>query len=75
MTSIRVIHGVIAIIGILVSCSLDSPAQEAIDTSLTTDGTTPRPAYPAFSWDRIPLYMHMRKSAAFTPEGLEYLSN
>ena len=30
--------------------------------------------YPSFSWDTVPLYMHMRKSAAFTPEELEYLA-
>jgi len=29
---------------------------------------------PDFSWDTVPLYMHMRKSAAFTPEELEYLA-
>ncbi len=30
--------------------------------------------YPAFSWDHVPLYMHMRKSEAFTPEELKYLA-
>lgn len=30
--------------------------------------------YPEFSWDHVPRYMHMRKSAAFTQEELEYLS-
>ncbi|MFC1766435.1 alpha-L-fucosidase [Planctomycetota bacterium] len=30
--------------------------------------------YPKFSWDTVPLYMHMRKSAAFTPEELDYLA-
>ena len=30
--------------------------------------------YPEFSWDRVPLYMHMRKSQAFTQEELEYLA-
>ena len=71
MTSIRIINGVIAIIGLLVSCSLDSSAQEAIET---TGGTTPRPAYPEFTWDRIPLYMHMRKATSFTQEELNYLA-
>ena len=74
MTSKRIINGVIAIIGLLASCSLDSTAQEAIETSLTTGGTTPRPAYPEFTWDRIPLYMHMRKATSFTQEELNYLA-
>jgi len=30
--------------------------------------------FPRFSWDYVPLYMHMRKSTAFTPEELEYLA-
>ena len=30
--------------------------------------------YPEFSWDTIPLYMHMRKSAKFTQEELNYLA-
>jgi hypothetical protein len=29
---------------------------------------------PAFSWDRVPLYMHIRKSSGFTPEELHYLA-
>jgi len=31
-------------------------------------------AYPDFSWDHVPLYMHMRKSKAFSQEELEYLA-
>ena len=30
--------------------------------------------YPEFSWDRVPRYMHMRKSDAFTDEEFAYLS-
>jgi len=30
--------------------------------------------YPSFSWDTIPLYMHMRKSKSFSQEELEYLA-
>ena len=29
---------------------------------------------PAFSWDHVPLYMHIRKSTGFTPEELRYLA-
>jgi hypothetical protein len=29
--------------------------------------------YPAFSWDKVPLYMHIRKAAAFTPAELKFL--
>ena len=30
--------------------------------------------YPDFSWDKVPLYMHLRKSAAYTEEELNYLA-
>lgn len=29
---------------------------------------------PEFSWDTIPLYMHVRKAAAFTPDEINYLA-
>mgnify|MGYP003113647345 CR=1 FL=1 len=35
-------------------------------------GVAPRPQ---FSWDHVPLYMHMRKATDFTSEELEYLAN
>ena len=35
---------------------------------------TTRSNYPEFSWDNVPLYMHMRKSTAFTAEELKYLA-
>lgn len=53
----------------------------ALLTALTCLGAadTPRavPAaerFPDFSWDRVPLYMHIRKSTGFTPEELRYLA-
>ena len=70
----RIINGIVAIIGILVSCSLDSSAQEAIETSLTRNGPKPKPTYPEFSWDRIPLYMHIRKAKSYTDEEIAFLA-
>ena len=32
------------------------------------------PNYPEFSWDTMPLYMHVRKNTAFTKDEIEYLS-
>ena len=68
------INGVLAIMGLLASCPPDSSAQEAIATSLTTGRTTPRPAYPEFTWDHIPLYMHIRKAKFYTDEEIEFLA-
>jgi hypothetical protein len=30
--------------------------------------------YPRFSWDRIPLYMHVRKATSFTAKEIEFLA-
>ena len=38
-------------------------------------GQAARPAYPEFSWDRLPLYIHVRKAAAFDQEELAYLAS
>ena len=29
---------------------------------------------PEFSWDKIPLYMHLRKSTSFTKEEIQFIS-
>ncbi len=31
-------------------------------------------SYPKFSWDRVPLYQHVRKGTSFTPEEIRYLA-
>ena len=78
------------ITAVVLTCVIASPAlasgDEAQDTSnrhqrdnrslLISDESqlTPKDHYPAFSWDTIPLYMHMRKSTSFTQEELEYLA-
>ncbi len=70
----RVIAGVIAVIGLLVSCSLESSAQESAEPSPTNNGTSTRPAYPEFTWDRVPLYMHIRKATSYTDEEIAFLA-
>jgi hypothetical protein len=39
----------------------------------TTRGAGTR-AYPRFSWDRIPLYMHVRKADSYTPSEIKFLA-
>ena len=70
----RVINCAIAIIGFLMSCSLDSYAQEARETSLATGGAQLKPTYPEFNWDRIPLYMHIRKAKSYTDDEIAFLA-
>jgi len=38
------------------------------------DERAPGNHYPEFNWDRLPLYIHVRKAKAFTPEELNYLA-
>jgi hypothetical protein len=60
---------------------LSSYLATALLTALTcvAAADTPRAGstaerFPDFSWDRMPLYMHIRKSTGFTPEELRYLA-
>jgi len=60
---------------------LSSYLAEALLTTLTCSGAADTPGavpvaerFPDFSWDRVPLYMHIRKSTGFTPEELRYLA-
>ncbi len=39
------------------------------------DPSTATPSrYPRFSWDHVPLYMHIRKDVAYTPEELRFIA-
>ncbi|MDP0491268.1 MAG: putative glycoside hydrolase [Verrucomicrobiota bacterium JB023] len=51
---------------LLLSCPLSSQ-------SVTKD-LQDNAAMPSFSWDRIPLYMHIRKASSFSEEELEFLA-
>jgi hypothetical protein len=31
-------------------------------------------SYPSFSWDRIPLYMHIRKAASYSDDEIAFLA-
>jgi len=46
-------------------------AEPNVGGSASTDATSSRPQ---FSWDHVPLYMHVRKSKGFTPKELNYLA-
>ena len=37
--------------------------------------STPAVTMPTFSWDTLPLYIHVRKARKFTPEELKYLAS
>lgn len=43
-------------------------------SEIDTKATTPKDNYPQFSWDRIPLYMHIRKAKSFTDEEIKFLA-
>lgn len=70
----RFICSTLAIGGILLSCSSGTPAQETGKHSLGRNGTTPKAAYPEFTWDRIPLYMHVRKATSYTEKEIAFIA-
>jgi len=54
--------------------NLDRLASEDTEQSLTSNGAKPKAAYPEFTWDRIPLYMHIRKATSYTDEEIAFLA-
>ena len=75
---------------VVLVCVLVSPAMVSggkarvgLDKGRPDDGSSqireasssvPKDHYPRFSWDAIPLYMHMRKATRFTQKELNYLA-
>ncbi len=54
-----------------------SPNGYALKVSMrkqAEDALTARPGYPEFSWDRMPLYMHIRKDKAYTEAEIQFLA-
>lgn len=45
-----------------------------ITSLLSSNCTREKSSYPEFSWDHVPLYMHLRKAKAFNEEELAYLT-
>jgi len=43
-------------------------------TDITINNTTLKSKLPVFSWDKMPLYMHVRKATAFSKKEIKYLS-
>jgi hypothetical protein len=70
----------ITLLLLTVSCSEKSIKIEDTNQSDVTEETTEIDDidiknYPDFSWDKMPLYMHVRKSTAFTDEEIKYLAD
>ncbi len=72
MIRIPTFRALVALSSLLIWCSSMSIAQEAVQAS-TGVGVSQR-EYPAFTWDRIPLYMHIRKAKAYTEEEIAFLA-
>ena len=63
---------IVALSSLLIWCSSTSIAQEAGQASLGL--RVSQREYPAFTWDRIPLYMHIRKAKAYTEQEIAFLA-
>jgi putative glycosyl hydrolase-like family 15 (GHL15) protein len=52
----------------------EEDAEGRVSRALTGEGSGMSAAYPEFSWDRIPRYMHIRKAHAFTEQEIAFLA-
>ena len=53
---------------VLILCAAPSASQGA------EKRPAPKENYPQFSWDRIPLYMHVRKARSYTEKEIAFLA-
>ena len=65
-------RNIVALSGLLIFCFSPSIALEAGEPSI--DLSVSQHNYPTFTWDRIPLYMHIRKAEAYTEEEIKFLA-
>ncbi len=72
MIRIHILRGIVTLSSLLVLCCPNSIAQEA--SQAPTGVGASRPEYPAFTWDRIPLYMHIRKAKGYTDKEIAFLA-
>ena len=54
---------------------LAQSSSKPTDNSITPSASTPAVGMPAFSWDTLPLYIHVRKATKFSPEELKHLAS
>lgn len=54
------------VFALLAASGSDTFAQVAVETR--------QPTYPNFTWDRIPLYLHIRKATAFTDDEIQFMA-
>ena len=73
MNSKRIIN-IVFIVGILSSCFAESSAQGSKSNSLKSKRAKPNRTCPEFSWDRIPLYMHIRKAKSYTDKEVAFMA-
>jgi len=73
-TNSKRVTNIVFIAGILSFCIAESSAQGSRNSSPEGKRTTPIRACPEFSWDRIPLYMHIRKAKSYTDKEIAFLA-
>jgi len=61
----------IVLIATLLGLCMGCKAQQKKESSQVTSNAS---KYPEFSWDKMPLYMHLRKVEPFTDKELDYLA-
>lgn len=73
MIRIPAFHGIVGFCGLMAfGCSITLAQEAATPAAAKPDAM--RPEYPEFSWQRIPLYMHIRKAKSFTDNEIAFLA-
>ncbi|MGB6222936.1 hypothetical protein [Haloferula sp.] len=68
----RIVTRASIILGFLTTFTAGLPAVES--GTRPTNRPISEASFPEFSWDRVPLYMHIRKDDSFSPEEIAFIS-
>jgi len=62
------------ILGMLATSIWDLSAQQNKETPSIENSVVDKSAFPSFTWDHIPLYMHIRKAESYTDKEIDFIA-
>lgn len=70
----RLVIKMVIVIGLFTTSLAKLSAQESTVPALDVAQAESKRAFPDFTWDRIPLYLHIRKATSFTDDEIKFIA-
>ncbi|MEP3480375.1 MAG: putative glycoside hydrolase [Fuerstiella sp.] len=65
---------IVVVVGLFITNFVRLSAQQSNGSASMAEQTESKRAYPDFTWDRIPLYLHIRKATSFTDDEIKFIA-